>query len=123
MARKRSPRDKKILDYQKERRNAYGENDKSSRKSIKLRKSLVNRNYRRSLGQATRLSNLEVDDLTAKVDRVRRSSWKKKPDEPLATHIDRPWGVRQDRDGDQPTHSELRDEAHRRLRRSKRRSI
>jgi hypothetical protein len=43
----KSPQEKKALSYAKDRRNAYGENDKASRKAIPLRKAGENRQDRR----------------------------------------------------------------------------
>jgi hypothetical protein len=40
---RRSPQEKKALSYAKDRRNDYGENDKSSRKSIRRNKRIPNR--------------------------------------------------------------------------------
>jgi hypothetical protein len=40
---RRSPQEKKALSYAKDRRNGYGENDKSSRKSIRRNKRTPNR--------------------------------------------------------------------------------
>lgn len=40
---RKSPQEKKALSYAKDRRNNYGENDKSSRKSIRTNKRLPNR--------------------------------------------------------------------------------
>lgn len=43
MAARKSPQEKKALSYAKDRRNDYGENDKSSRKSIRRNKRTPNR--------------------------------------------------------------------------------
>src|SRR4051794_29977698 len=52
MAKKRlSPREKKELSYDRDRRNTYGENDKASRKSIPLRKRLQNKRERKQASQ------------------------------------------------------------------------
>jgi hypothetical protein len=51
---RRSPQEKKALSYAKDRRNAYGENDKSSRRNIPLRKRLVNRANRHAAQQQLR---------------------------------------------------------------------
>ncbi|WP_194828528.1 hypothetical protein [Nocardia sp. XZ_19_231] len=47
MVRRRSPQEKKSLSYAKDRRNGYGENDKSSRKNIPRNKRIRNRVDRR----------------------------------------------------------------------------
>ena len=48
MRRRLSPQEKKELSLQKDRRNAYGENDKASRKNIPRAKARVNRANRRA---------------------------------------------------------------------------
>ena len=48
---RRSPHEKKALSYEKDRRSIYGENDKSSRKNIPLRKRLVNKANRHAAQQ------------------------------------------------------------------------
>ncbi|MFD0527546.1 hypothetical protein ACFQ1I_10530 [Kitasatospora arboriphila] len=51
---RRTPREKKRLSYLKDRRNAFGENDKSSRTSIRRRKRAVNSANRRCTGRCWR---------------------------------------------------------------------
>lgn len=64
-----------------DRRNTYGENSKSSRKSIRRRKQWVNKAYRRSVRQALLVPGAEqVEDLVAN---TRRHDWKKCADKPL----------------------------------------
>jgi hypothetical protein len=64
-----------------DRRNTYGENDKSSRKSIHRRKQWVNQAYRRAVRQSFALPDPEmVEDRACTVQRVH---WKKWPDQPL----------------------------------------
>jgi hypothetical protein len=48
---RRSPAEKKALSYARDRRNAYGQNDKASRKAISLRKRKVNRANRHAARQ------------------------------------------------------------------------
>lgn len=48
----KDPREDKIRSYQRDTRNIYGENDKSSRKNIRFRKAWVNRTYRRGVHEA-----------------------------------------------------------------------
>jgi hypothetical protein len=112
--RRRSPQDKKILSYLKDRRNAYGESDKASRKAIPARKAWVNRSYRRSVREVTRTEADQIDVLTDDVEQVRRKSWKKSPDRTLGEHLNNRWRVRQERGGNEPWTSELREEANRR---------
>lgn len=94
MKRKLTPQEKKQLSYERDRRNAYGENDKGSRKTIPLRKRIVARSYRRSTKQQLPhgLVVAPTDDLDAaeaRVRSVRRSNWKKWPDIPLGEFIAR----------------------------------
>src|SRR4028119_181715 len=48
---RKTPQEKKRLSYAKDRRNTYGENDKSSRKNIRRRKRHPNRSNRRTARQ------------------------------------------------------------------------
>jgi hypothetical protein len=61
---RRSPQEKKALSYVKDRRNSYGENDKSSRKSIRNGKRRAVRTNRRlaqqSLQAATGPADLDL---------------------------------------------------------------
>jgi hypothetical protein len=89
-----SPQEKKALSYAKDRRNTYGENDKSSRKNIPLRKRLVNKANRHAVQQ-------QLDDAVGPVDAeraertevrlrgTRGKSWRKRPDEPLGQVLER----------------------------------
>jgi hypothetical protein len=114
MERSRSPQDKKVLSYLKDRRNSYGEHDKGSRKTIPARKAWVNRTYGRAVRQVTRTEADEIDELASDVTAVRRKPWKKVPDRPLGHHLNNRWRVRQERSGNEPSTSELREEAIRR---------
>ena len=83
MKRFRSPREKKQLSYERDRRNSYGENPRASVRGIRRRRAWRSRCYRR----ATRIS---VDMLArgaegARFDPrgVRRSTWRKVADMPL----------------------------------------
>jgi hypothetical protein len=76
----------------------YGENDKSSRKNIPLRKRLVNKANRhavqQTLSQAAGVPAVErADD---RVRGTRRKTWRKHPDMPLRQAIDlrRAWSAR-----------------------------
>ena len=111
MGRKRSPQEKKILSYLKDGRNKYGENDKAARKAIPARKAWVNRTYRRTLRQAVCHGAADIEDNVAS---VRRKGWKKWADEPLASHLNYRWRIRQERGGNEPSTSTLREEALRR---------
>jgi hypothetical protein len=75
------PRKKKEQSLKHDRRNTYGENDKSSRKSIRRRKQWVNRAYRRRVNQTLATSDAEVTEDS--VAEIQRHDWKKSADEPL----------------------------------------
>ena len=91
----KSPQEKKALSYAKDRRNAYGENDKASRKAIPLRKAGENRQDRRKINQE--LAALpELDEAAAaliessarhEINRV--GGWKKAADIPLTEFIEK----------------------------------
>lgn len=90
----KTPQEKKVLSYTKDCRNTYGENDKSSRKNIPLRKAKVNRSYRRNvnkeLNKINSQSNFENVELAeSKAKNIKREDWKKSADEPLGKVIGR----------------------------------
>jgi hypothetical protein len=87
---------KKRLSLQLDRRNAYGENDKASRKSIPRGKQRRHMNERRSVAQVLRpiSGNPSEDDaadaeLLTKVTITisERKGFKKRPDEPLGAML------------------------------------
>ena len=93
----RTPQDKKRLSYQRDGRNAYGESDKGSRKSIHFRKHWVNQTYR---GKIRKLLNLpgvrpaplaeaDVEPIANRVKETRRNDWRKSPDMPLEEFVAR----------------------------------
>jgi hypothetical protein len=85
----KSPQQKKHLSLVKDRRNGYGENDKSSRKNIPKSKALSHRKVRRqaktlevkwqSMAEAT----AESAELTSVTPRLQKGRFKKSPDVPL----------------------------------------
>lgn len=90
----RSPQEKKALSYANDRRNAYGENDKASRKAIPARKAGESRKVRRKARQSVGVLD-HIDEVTAEVvesslrhDLERVGGWTKSPDAPLADFID-----------------------------------
>lgn len=89
----KSPQQKKIESYLRDGRNTYGENDKSSRRAIRFRKTWVNGTYRSAVNQ--RLRSLDPDDVTDAVGAVRRKDWKKAADRPLGQVVDRKLARRQ----------------------------
>jgi hypothetical protein len=96
---RRDPQEKKALSYAKDRRNNYGENDKSSRKNIRRNKRLPNRadrhRERRVLATATG-SDVAIDAaeqaesrLLGKKSMWMTKRWRKWRDAPLAEIVAR----------------------------------
>ncbi|MEN3537184.1 hypothetical protein AAH991_18865 [Microbispora sp. ZYX-F-249] len=86
--RRRSPQEKKALSYAKDRRNDYGESDKSSRKNIARSKKLPHRANRRNANLVLEAAKGVVDEVAgaAAEERLltrRPKSWKKWRDAPL----------------------------------------
>jgi hypothetical protein len=89
---RKSPQEKKRLSYLKDRRNNYGENDKSSRTSIRARKRAVNSANRRreqlalaQVGTSADTGGADVVELN--LHRQRPKSWRKVPDAPLGAVV------------------------------------
>ena len=86
-----TPQEKKIRDYTNQRKNAYCENDKSSRNAIRKRKRWVNRAYRKSIKNIVRCSSFneeQIDDLVAKTE---KHGWKKFPNTLIIDLLDNKW--------------------------------
>ncbi|MGI5182656.1 hypothetical protein ACQEVZ_41020 [Dactylosporangium sp. CA-152071] len=90
---RRSPQEKKALSYAKDRRNDYGENDKSSRKNIRRNKRHPNRADRHRshqvLAAATGPASATASEaaetkLLAKKSMWLTKRWRKDRDAPLA---------------------------------------
>ena len=90
---RRSPQEKKALSYAKDRRNNYGENDKSSRKNIRRNKRVPNRadrhRERQVLSAATGAVVAELGEQAEAKLLARKSAWitkrwRKWRDAPLA---------------------------------------
>ena len=85
----KTPQQKKRLSLQKDRRNTYGENAKSSRKSIPKSKALSHRKVRHAakdaidhlVGSSETLA--EVLESTHKMPRLNKGRWRKSPDTAL----------------------------------------
>jgi hypothetical protein len=90
----KSPQEKKALSYAKDRRNAYGENDKASRKAIPARKAGESRKVRRKARQSLDVmdqsdeAKAEVVESSLRHNLERVGGWKKSPDAPLADYIE-----------------------------------
>ena len=81
-----TPQRKKQLSYRRDCRNGYGENSKSSRKNIPLRRARKHRRYRHAVKQAI-VGSTDHDLLQSAVAEVRREDRQKVSDIPLAEHI------------------------------------
>ena len=91
--RKRTPQEKKQLSYEHDRRNAYGEHDKGSRKTIPRHKREVVRAYRRATKRPLPKNQPTIDRDAAeaaeqRVLGVRRKAWRKFADVPLREYIE-----------------------------------
>ena len=100
----KTPQEKKLLSYAKDRRNTYGENSKASRKAIPLNKALALRAERhvqnRILSNSVGAS--DSDELTALENDVRSTKprqWAKSPDTPLGQVVPRRLNYRSGRIG------------------------
>ena len=98
MRRSKSPQEKKVLSLEKDRRNAYGANDKASRKRIPRAKAYVNRANRRAdtvaLTEATGVPDEAIDSAAEDaVEGRRRKVWRKWPDERLGRKVARSEGT------------------------------
>ena len=82
-----TPQEKKVLSYQKDCQNVYGENDKGSRKSIPKRKALANRKIRLS-SKADLKAEIEGRKVRGNFERNMKQKWKKTPDSPLGERLE-----------------------------------
>jgi hypothetical protein len=91
----KTPQAKKRLSLLKDCQNTYGENDKSSRTSVRWRKSWVNRTYRRDVNQSLGEATEDLDRLTDRAKTIDRNPWKKCADTPLGEKLlhDKTWEI------------------------------
>lgn len=105
---RKTPQEKKRESYLRDRRNTYGENDKSSRRNIPLSKRMRSRAERRLARTAFPAgAGVDVDradDVESRVKHKRRRAWKKCPDQPLVEALERTLRYRVDR-GILPAHA------------------
>ncbi|MGH3242413.1 MAG: hypothetical protein ACRDNL_18700 [Spirillospora sp.] len=90
---RRSPQEKKRISYAKDRRNAYAENDKSSRNAVRLRKRFPNRANRHRVQQilldATGSPDRDTaDEVNDRLARRRPKKWRKEPGLPLGDWVE-----------------------------------
>ncbi|MFC7550512.1 hypothetical protein [Plantactinospora sp. GCM10030261] len=110
---RRTPQEKKQLSYEHDRRNNYGENDKSSRKSIRRNKRYPNRSNSHHDRQVLDGAAGPVDERVADVveqtlyvkRRRRRRKW---PDIPLGVHVEAALERRQQLEGGRSEQVEAR---------------
>ena len=88
-----SPQEKKLLSYEKDRRNTYGERGSHSRHAIENHNNRDRRAFRRKANQvlATAQANTaeEPEKLGSQVRAVHRRNWKKCSDRPLRLVVER----------------------------------
>lgn len=98
MSKVKTPREKKQLSYANDRRNTYGENQKSSRKNIPRSKQLSHQDERRTVRQALISAQGAVADEVAdeaqsqallKGRMKKLKAFRKSPDTPLGEVIER----------------------------------
>ncbi len=112
-----TPQERKIRTYTRQRKNSYGENDKSSRQALRKRKRWVNRSHRRAIHNIVKNGGLPWDVVDAEIKNARRHNWKKCPDKLIIGTFMRKW-CGSSRTRYKPPSKRLRDEALRRLRRA-----
>lgn len=88
MKRQKTPQEKKAESYAFDRRDTYGENNKSSRKNVPRGKTRVNRNYRHTIRQKLVLSGTELseqlaDTIDVEARNIHRGRFQKWPGTPL----------------------------------------
>ena len=105
---RRSPQEKKALSYARDRRNAFGQNDKASRKAIPLRKRLVNRANRHAARQqlseaAGPVASERAERVEERVQGTKPKTWRKWPDQPLGQILEQKRQRRERRNPTDPT--------------------
>jgi hypothetical protein len=92
MSKLKTPREKKLASLALDGRNVYGENDKSSRKAIPLKKQLSHQALRRASKQPLALLNSQIGEdglvlaeaaLLSNEIKAKRGRFRKRPDEAL----------------------------------------
>ena len=98
MSKVKTPQQKKRLSYEHDRRNTYGENQKSSRKNIPKSKQRSHQEERRSVRQVLIAAQGEVAEeaadqaqsQTLRTGRIKKlKAFRKSPDKPLGEVIER----------------------------------
>jgi hypothetical protein len=95
---RKTPQEKKLLSYDKDRRNAYGERGSHSRHAIASQKAINRRTDRRRADQL--LENADKESLDAlesaelKAKSLARRGWRKSADTPLRVWVEHRLGRR-----------------------------
>jgi hypothetical protein len=89
MGKSKTPQEKKRLSYQFDRRDDYGEGNKSSRKGIHWRKQWVNQTYRQTIRHilAIPVDKENTDEIENQIKEAKRPLWKKSPHKPLGLFL------------------------------------
>jgi hypothetical protein len=125
---RRGPQDEKKISYAKDRRNAYAENDKSSRNAVRLNKRFPHRANRHHIQQILQDATGRPDTNTAhkaeeRLARRRPKSWKKHPGLPLGDWVESRLQRRLQLDGDSPANEQRLARVQQKRRRTKLRSL
>jgi hypothetical protein len=111
MSKVRSPDEKKKPSYARDRRNTYGENQKSSRKNIPRSKQIAHQEERRSARRILSSAQGRIDDDAADQapsdtithSRMKRlNRFRKSPDTPLGEVVERKLRTRRVKAGRKP---------------------
>jgi hypothetical protein len=99
-----TPQEKKRRSYARDHRNAYGQNNKASRKLIPTRKKKSERAYRKNTAQQipalrSPAELLQDDDIEHRIATVQKKRWRKVRDIPLGDFVQRQADSRVARDG------------------------
>jgi len=92
MKKRRTPQEKKKLSLGKDRRNAYGNNDKAARTGIPRKRALKNRKYRHNVRQAIASGIALPETIDEAASAIRRKEWRKRRDVPLGEMLKRKQG-------------------------------
>jgi len=119
MKKRRTPREKKLLSYAKDGRNAVAEARGKAHKAISKRKARANRAFRRAESVALDAAAHAGPDVETEVfvERAGRRSWRKSPDAPLGEYVAARLAVREVIGMNaEPAESEVREAGRRRAR-------
>jgi len=84
-----TPQEKKVLRYEKDRRNTHAESRARSRKAIAKRKALTHRALRHAQDSATARAAAMLDEADPHIRKTARNTWRKIPDAALGDYVAR----------------------------------